>query len=38
MKLMSVRLARAVRFTAGANGAQAFGHDPAGMGEISMPK
>jgi hypothetical protein len=27
MKLMSVRLARAVRFTAGANGAQAFGHD-----------
>jgi hypothetical protein len=37
MKLISVRLARAVRFPAGANVAQAFGHDAAGMGEISMP-
>jgi hypothetical protein len=27
----------AVRFPAGANVAQAFGHDAAGMGEISMP-
>jgi hypothetical protein len=34
---LTVRLARAVRFPAGANVAQAFGHDAAGMGEISMP-
>jgi hypothetical protein len=32
-----VQLSRAVRFPAGANVAQAFGHDAAGMGEISMP-
>src|ERR1035438_10556538 len=37
MKLMSIRLSRAVRFPAGANVAQAFGHDAAGMGEISIP-
>jgi len=28
---------QSIRFPAGANGAQASGHDAAGMGEISMP-
>jgi hypothetical protein len=34
---LTVRRARAVRFPAGANDAQAFGHGATGMGEISMP-
>jgi hypothetical protein len=37
MKLMSVRRARAVRFPAGANIAQAFGHDAQAWAKYQCP-